>query len=71
MGLKMNDIHTPTTNGASSRSNGSATNDSQKSLIELMNDRDKLESELQALGEVLVSVLMNNHMSTSPIFADL
>ncbi|KAF2150775.1 hypothetical protein K461DRAFT_259332 [Myriangium duriaei CBS 260.36] len=55
MGLKMDDIHAPTvpsgpaTNGVSSIDHG------RKSLFELMNERDRIQAELSALGSVLTS----------------
>jgi len=54
MGLPMNDIHAPTvgSGAASAHQNG----DKKTSLQELMAEKDRVWSELSALGSVLDSV---------------
>ena len=54
-GVPMDDIHMPSV--ASSRyTNGVATPSKPKTLTELTADKDRIESELSALGSVLDSV---------------
>ena len=58
MGIRMDSIHAPTveagpTSGPS-RSNGVDSNTA--SLFELMAEKDRVEAEIKALGEVLDSV---------------
>jgi hypothetical protein len=59
MGIPMEDIHSATTstaaNGSNIRAEGSATS-SREGILELMKQKDYLEAELTALGQVLDSV---------------
>ena len=52
MGLRM-DIHAP---AAARSSDSAATNLDNRSAMELITEKDKVEAELKALGEVLESV---------------
>ena len=61
MGIPMNSIHAPTVPAVASgptsgptASNG--TLDNKASLFQLMDEKDQIEAELKALGEVLSSV---------------
>ncbi|PNS17353.1 hypothetical protein CAC42_7036 [Sphaceloma murrayae] len=55
MGLRMDDIHAPTVSSGPTTQGGSTIDQSRKSLFELMNERDQVQSELFALGAVLES----------------
>ena len=56
MGLKMEDIHTPSV--ASGQANGQrpAEDKGQKSLLDLISEKENIESEMGALSSVLDSV---------------
>ena len=58
MGLRMDDIHTPTVASGSTSGPGPASSgDKDKfSLMDLINEKTKVEEELSALGSVLDSV---------------
>ena len=58
MGLRMDDIHMPTVEaGPTTRPTPLTTrNGAEPSLLDLMSERDRVESELKALGSVLESV---------------
>lgn len=72
MGLRMDDIHTPTVQSgptsvsASARSTGDAT----KPLSELITEKTRVEEELKALSGVLDSVCMLAH-SGQDVQADI
>ncbi|KAF4547128.1 26S proteasome regulatory subunit p27-like protein [Elsinoe fawcettii] len=55
MGLRMDDIHAPTVPSGPTTNGGSTIDQSRKSLFELMNERDRVQSELFTLGAVLES----------------
>ena len=58
MGLRMDDIHTPTVASGSTSGPGSSNGiDKDKlSLMDLINEKTRVEEELSALGSVLDSV---------------
>jgi 26S proteasome non-ATPase regulatory subunit 9 len=67
----MDDIHTPTV--ASGPTSGGHTNGipkEQLSLQELIAEKDRVETELKALGQVLDSVRTPTH-TCSRMYADL
>lgn len=57
MGLRMDDLHTPTVpSGPTTRLHGDNAGISRLSLLDLIDRKDRLEEELKALGSVLDSV---------------
>jgi len=57
MGIRMDDLHTPTVaSGPTSGGYSNGVSKEQLSLQELIAERDRLETELKALGQVLDSV---------------
>ena len=57
MGLRMDDLHTPTVpSGPTTRLQGNDAGTSRLSLVDLIDRKDRLEEELKALGSVLDSV---------------
>lgn len=59
MGIRMDDLHTPTVaSGPTSSSYSNGVSKEQLSLQELIAERNRLEAELKALGQVLDSVSM-------------
>ena len=57
MGLRMDDIHTPTVpSGPTSGSTASNSQADRASLTELIADKERVEGELTALSQVLESV---------------
>lgn len=58
MGLRMDDIHTPSVASGSTTGPGPAngTKGEQLSLMDLVNEKTRVEEELSALGSVLDSV---------------
>lgn len=57
MGLRMDDLHTPTVpSGPTTRLQGNDAVISRLSLIDLIDRKERLEEELKALGSVLDSV---------------
>jgi hypothetical protein len=57
MGIRMDDLHTPTVaSGPTSGGYSNGVPKEQLSLQELMAEKDRLETELKALGQVLDSV---------------
>lgn len=57
MGLHMDDIHAPTvSSGPTSSGYANGVSKDQLSLQELIAEKDRLEAELKALGQVLASV---------------
>ena len=57
MGLRMDDIHTPTVPSGPTTDGPSANGAEQHATLkELMNQKERVEEELKALGEVLDSV---------------
>ena len=58
MGFKMDDVHAPTVVSGDASSTNKIHNDSPDNvnLLHLVRDRDRMESELWALGSVLESV---------------
>ena len=56
MGLRMGDLHAPTVPSGPTTNGASSIDEGRKSLFDLMNERDRIESELSALSSVLVSV---------------
>ena len=58
MGLRMDDIHTPTVPSGPTTSYASSNGPSQnkQSLMDLMAEKDRVEGELTALSSVLDSV---------------
>ena len=64
MGLRMDDIHAPTvSSGPTSSAHSNGVSKDQLSLQELIAEKDRLEAELKALGQVLDSV-SNRHSKT-------
>ena len=56
MGLKMDDLHTPTVaSGPTSTTSGNVSG-SKQTLNELVVQKERIEAELSALGSVLDSV---------------
>lgn len=57
MGFKMEDIHSPTVpSGSSSSRLAQTASDENSTMMELFDEKDRLEGELTALGGVLESV---------------
>lgn len=57
MGIRMDDLHTPTVaSGPRSGGYSNGVPKEQLSLQELMAEKDRVEAELRALGQVLDSV---------------
>jgi hypothetical protein len=57
MGIRMDDLHTPTVaSGPTSGGYSNGVPKDQLSLQELIAEKDRLETELKALGQVLDSV---------------
>lgn len=57
MGIPMNNIHAPTVaSGPTSDHQTNGINFEKLSLIDLMAEKDRIETELKALGSVLESV---------------
>ncbi|KAF1914218.1 hypothetical protein BDU57DRAFT_519085 [Ampelomyces quisqualis] len=67
MGIRMDDLHTPSVaSGPTSGGSSNGVPKDQQSLQELIAERDRLETELKALGQVLDShgVNMNTGLTT-------
>jgi 26S proteasome non-ATPase regulatory subunit 9 len=59
MGIRMDDLHAPTvSSGPTSSSYSNGVSKDQLSLQELIAEKDRVETELKALGQVLDSVCM-------------
>ena len=58
MGLRMDDIHTPSVASGPTSGTGASngTVQDKRSLVDLMNEKTRVEEELSALGSVLDSV---------------
>ena len=65
MGLRMDDLHAPTVaSGPTSQNNVNGT-EKQKSLEELIAQKENVEAELSALSSVLDSVRSLRHLTSS------
>ena len=56
MGLRMDDLHAPTVPSGPSSVPSNGVSKDRLSLMELIAEKDRVESELKALGSVLDSV---------------
>ena len=56
MGLRMDDLHAPTVASGPTSNNFQNGDSRQQSLMSLINEKDNVQAELQALGSVLDSV---------------
>ncbi|KAL6714079.1 putative 26S proteasome regulatory subunit [Lecanora helva] len=68
MGLRMDDIHTPTVASGPTSGPGPASDEDKdkRSLMDLVNEKTRVEEELSALGSVLDShgINMNTTLTT-------
>ena len=66
----MGDIHNPSVPSATAGPNGESKSDDSKPLMELIADKDRVESELTALGSVLDSVGSRTDPDARTVVAD-